>query len=80
MAEYMKAPAEDFYECPCGNSPRADGLYPCDAAGTEVEPDANWPGLYLCAGCGRIADPETYDAVACTVLVVRGSTAQHTTK
>lgn len=42
--------------CPCGNTPRSDGFFPCDAEGNEIEPTINsgWDGLYACPVCQRL--------------------------
>lgn len=46
----------DAWVCLCGNTPAADGFFPCDEHGTEVEPtpEAWTSGSYVCARCGRI--------------------------
>lgn len=52
--------------CICGNTPGSDGFYPCNEEGHEVEPDAEWHDLYVCAKCGRIINQHS--------LVVTGRT------
>ncbi len=53
----------DGLRCLCGNTPDADGFYPCLPDGTQVEPDADgpWDGLHWCAQCGRIIDQDTLE-------------------
>jgi hypothetical protein len=51
--------------CLCGNSPTAEGFYPCDSEGEQVEPTpeywtTNW---YVCDRCGRIIDQDTLAVV-----------------
>ena len=48
--------AEDDITCPCGNTPRSDGFYPCDADGNQMEPTdgGGWDGLYVCPVCHRL--------------------------
>lgn len=71
-AEAMAAPSEDHFICVCLNTPHASGFRPCDENGNEIEPDMDWNDLYVCLGCGRIADQKTYDPVTHAVQVVRG--------
>lgn len=56
---------KDAWKCICGNYPGGDGFYPCDAHGNEVEPtrEAWTTGLYVCAQCGRIINPDTLEVV-----------------
>lgn len=49
--------------CICGNKPDADGFYPCDKKGDEMEPAAGWENLYVCGGCGRIIHQDTLEVV-----------------
>ena len=49
--------------CICGNTPSADGFFPCDAEGIEMEPVAGWKDLYVCARCGRIINQTSLDVV-----------------
>lgn len=49
--------------CLCGNRPSADGFFPCDKAGDEMEPVADWEDLYVCAKCGRIIHQTTLEIV-----------------
>lgn len=46
----------DLWRCLCGNIAEADGFYPCNDTGREVEPTAEaWQtDAYVCAACGRI--------------------------
>ena len=46
----------DAWVCRCGNTPSAEGFYPCDALGNEVEPTpTKWTtDCYVCGRCGRI--------------------------
>lgn len=55
----------DAWLCVCGNTPTADGFYPCDARGGEVEPTAEaWTtNCYACARCGRIIDQGRLEVV-----------------
>ena len=50
---------EDAWHCLCENTPIADGFYPCDEKGEEMEPDAGWNDLYICTRCGRIIHQTT---------------------
>lgn len=62
MPEHIKHEAgqPDEWVCLCHNRADADGFFPCDAHGVEVEPDAKWGGtLYVCTRCGRIIDQFT---------------------
>ena len=54
---------KDAWVCVCGNTPTSQGFYPCDDKGNEVEPLADWPGLYFCDRCGRIIDAKTLEVV-----------------
>lgn len=56
---------EEAWICICNNTPSADGFYPCDEPGNEIEPTITngWSGLYVCASCERIIDQETLDVV-----------------
>jgi hypothetical protein len=56
---------QDAWICLCGNTPDADGFYPCDPTGAEIEPTAEnaWNGLYICNGCGRIINQATLEVV-----------------
>ena len=56
---------EEAWICACGNTPTADGFYPCDELGNEMEPvvGSDWKGLYVCARCGRIINQETREVV-----------------
>ncbi len=42
--------------CECGNEPEADGFFPCDSQGNEIEPliTSEWNGLYVCARCQNL--------------------------
>ena len=53
----------EAWVCLCGNRPDSDGFFPCDEAGTEIEPVEGWTGLYLCNRCGRVIDQESLDVV-----------------
>jgi hypothetical protein len=57
--------ALDAWVCLCGNTPAAEGFYPCDALGKEVEPTpADWTtGSYVCARCGRIISQKSLEVV-----------------
>ena len=56
---------DEAWICICRNRPDADGFYPCNFEGGEVEPtEAEWKsGLYVCAACGRIINPDTLEVV-----------------
>ena len=56
---------EEAWICVCGNTPTADGFYPCDKDGKEVTPtpDAWTTGCYVCARCGRIIDHNSLDVL-----------------
>jgi len=47
---------DEAWTCLCGNTPTADGFYPCDENGNEVIPATGWQNLYVCGRCGRIID------------------------
>ena len=51
--------------CPCGNRADADGFYPCDSKGNDIEPtpEAWTREWYVCATCGRIIDQVTNQIV-----------------
>jgi hypothetical protein len=50
--------------CICKNTPCGGGFYACDVNGNEVEPDYRWTsGLYVCADCGRMINPDTLEVV-----------------
>lgn len=55
----------DAWICVCGNTPLADGFFPCDATGAEVEPTpAAWTtNAYVCARCGRIIDQQSLEVI-----------------
>lgn len=55
----------DAWTCLCGNMPHSDGFFPCDPAGTIVEPtEANWPiPIYVCDRCGRIIHGKTLQVI-----------------
>jgi len=61
----IKATAQDWWECSCGNRPDSDGFYPCTKEGEVVEPTPDeWDGLhYICFRCGEISDFETLEVV-----------------
>jgi hypothetical protein len=72
----MRITHEDGYPeawiCLCGNTPIADGFFPCNDKGQEIEPtkEANWDERsYVCARCGRIINQHTLE-------VTGASTAQ----
>lgn len=53
----------DAWKCldGCGNEAGLDGFHPCneqgkteDADGKDIQPTADWPGLYVCGSCGKI--------------------------
>lgn len=54
---------EEAWICMCGNRPDADGFYPCDKKGNEIEPGEGWEDLYVCASCGRIIHQNTLEVV-----------------
>jgi len=78
----IKAPAEDWYECDCGNMPHFDGFIPATADGSRFIhhyygpiPGTvdDWDGKHLmCGDCGRVMDQSTYNAESETVNVVTG--------
>ena len=55
----------EAWVCLCGNTPSADGFYPCDVQGNAVEPTpADWTtGCYVCAKCGRIINQTSLEVV-----------------
>ena len=60
----------DAWVCLCGNTPSAEGFYPCDALGTQVEPTPeDWTtGCYVCARCGRIINQTSLEVVSRKVM------------
>jgi hypothetical protein len=54
---------DEAWVCICTNTPNADGFYPCDSDGNQVEPDAGWNDLYVCAKCGRIINQNSLEVV-----------------
>jgi hypothetical protein len=58
--------SDDAWICICGNTPVSEGFYPCDKEGREVEPDAGWDDLYVCAKCGRIIKQNSLEVVGRT--------------
>ena len=55
--------SRDAWVCICKNTPDADGFFPCDKNGNEMEPVAGWDELYVCASCGRIIKQDTLEVV-----------------
>lgn len=53
----------DAWRCICGNEPTADGFYPSNQNGNEIEPVKGWNELYVCVRCGRIIDQNTLRVV-----------------
>jgi hypothetical protein len=54
----------DCWICVCHNTAEADGFYPCNAEGNQIEPIAGvWSDLYVCAKCGRIIDQKTLEVI-----------------
>jgi hypothetical protein len=47
---------DDSWICLCGNTPCAEGFYPCNEHGEQVEPtpEAWATDCYVCDRCGRI--------------------------
>jgi hypothetical protein len=56
---------DEAWICLCNNTPSADGFYPCNVDGNEVEPTREaWKiPLYVCASCGRIIHMKTLEVV-----------------
>lgn len=56
----------DAWVCLCGNTPVADGFFPCDLDGRLVEPTPReWTtSTYRCERCGRIINQHTLEVVA----------------
>lgn len=54
------------FHCLCGNNPNAQGAYPCDLQGKEMEmpPNDDEPQKWCCDNCGRIFDGQTGQVVA----------------
>lgn len=46
--------------CACGNTPAAQGFYPCDRRGEEITPSPNslFHQLYYCDRCGAIINAD----------------------
>ncbi|MDQ1248146.1 MAG: hypothetical protein QG597_2518 [Actinomycetota bacterium] len=61
--------ADDDWTCVCGNTPNTHGFYAYGEA-REVEPVPGWGGLYFCAGCNRVIDPQTGIVVDRPALIV----------
>jgi hypothetical protein len=59
---------DEAWICICGNTPIADGFYPCDKKGNEMQPVAGWNDLYVCGRCGRIINQTSLDIVGATKL------------
>ena len=51
--------------CLCGNTPTAEGFYPCNGKGKPVEPTPeDWTtNLYVCERCGRMIDADSFEVV-----------------
>lgn len=66
----------DAWVCLCGNTPAADGFYPCDALGNQVEPTPeDWTtGCYVCARCGRIINQTSLEVVSRRVMETESKT------
>ena len=60
-----EATSPEAWLCLCGNTPTADGFFPCDEHGNEIQPTpAAWTsGSYLCARCGRIIKQASLEVV-----------------
>jgi len=54
---------DEAWVCICGNRPDADGFYPCDKNGNEMEPVEGWEDIYVCLKCGRIFKQDTLEVV-----------------
>jgi hypothetical protein len=54
---------DEAWICICKNTPVSDGFYPCNKEGIEVEPTAEWDGLYVCAKCGRIIKQNSLEVI-----------------
>ena len=54
---------DEAWICICNNTSNAQGFYPCDREGNQMEPDAGWRDLYVCDRCGRIVDQKTLEVV-----------------
>ena len=65
FSEYISTEVEDMdaWLCICGNQPCADGFYPCDHEGNEMEPVEGWEDLYVCASCGRIIKQDSLEVI-----------------
>jgi hypothetical protein len=55
--------SDESWVCICKNTLDADGFFPCDKEGNEMEPVAGWDDLYVCARCGRIIKQKTLEVV-----------------
>lgn len=55
----------DAWVCLCGNVPAADGFFPCDAEGQQVQPTtAEWTSnCYVCGRCRRIIHQHSLEVV-----------------
>jgi len=51
--------SDEAWICICKNTTDADGFFPCDDKGDEIEPVTGWDSLYVCARCGRIIEQST---------------------
>jgi hypothetical protein len=54
---------DEAWTCICKNTTDAEGFFPCDKNGNEMEPVAGWDDLYVCARCGRIIKQKTLAVV-----------------
>jgi hypothetical protein len=54
---------DEAWICICNNTPSAEGFFPCDREGNEVEPVAGWDDLYICARCGRIINQHSLEVI-----------------
>jgi hypothetical protein len=63
--EHVKIDAKDWI-CVCGNTPWAEGFYPCDERGNIVFPTPEeWTTTWnVCDRCGRIIDQASLRVVA----------------
>ena len=55
--------SDEAWICICKNTSDADGFFPCNKEGNEIEPVIGWDGLYVCARCGRIIEQKTLEVV-----------------
>jgi hypothetical protein len=72
--EYFCAVSDDWWECPCGNSPDGTGLVIAMSDGTPSDSDPTYAShqTLVCLECGRYAIPVYHTVDGQRVTTVRG--------